>query len=298
MDAKYITPAVTAFDHEGHVDMEANKRIYQWLIEGGMDGILILGSIGEFFAIPMEEKKRMIQEALDYVDHRVTVYVGTGGTVFEECVELSRFALDRGADGVMVISPYYFNLPDSSILNFYDTLAGQLDGPVLLYNFPARTGYDLTPEVVLELARRRKNIVGIKDTVDVMGHTRELIQTVKREYPEFLVYSGFDEFFSHNVISGGNGCIAGLSNFAPETASRLAQAARKEDFRLLREYQVKIDRLMAVYAVAEQFVPIIKKAMVLRGIGMTGTCARPMLEASEEETEKLLNLLKKEGLVL
>lgn len=60
----------------------------------------------------------MIQEALDYVDHRVTVYVGTGGTVFEECVELSRFALDRGADGVMVISPYYFNLPDSSILNF------------------------------------------------------------------------------------------------------------------------------------------------------------------------------------
>ena len=84
MDAKYITPAVTAFDHEGHVDMEANKRIYQWLIEGGMDGILILGSIGEFFAIPMEEKKRMIQEALDYVDHRVTVYVGTGGTVFEE----------------------------------------------------------------------------------------------------------------------------------------------------------------------------------------------------------------------
>ena len=164
--------------------------------------------------------------------------------------------------------------------------------------FPARTGYDLKPEVVLELARRRKNIVGIKDTVDVMGHTRELIQTVKREYPEFLVYSGFDEFFSHNVISGGNGCIAGLSNFAPETASRLAQAARKEDFRLLREYQVKIDRLMAVYAVAEQFVPIIKKAMVLRGIGMTGTCARPMLEASEEETEKLLNLLKKEGLVL
>ena len=213
-------------------------------------------------------------------------------------MELSRFALDRGADGVMVISPYYFNLPDSSILNFYDTLAGQLDGPVLLYNFPARTGYDLKPEVVLELARRRKNIVGIKDTVDVMGHTRELIQTVKREYPEFLVYSGFDEFFSHNVISGGNGCIAGLSNFAPETASRLAQAARKEDFRLLREYQVKIDRLMAVYAVAEQFVPIIKKAMVLRGIGMTGTCARPMLEASEEETEKLLNLLKKEGLVL
>lgn len=297
MDAKYITPAVTAFDEQGHVDMEANKRIYDWLIEGGMDGILILGSIGEFFAIPLEEKKRMIQDALDYVNHRVTVYVGTGGTVFEECVELSRFALDRGADGVMVISPYYFNLPDSSVLNFYDTLAGRLDGPVLLYNFPARTGYDLKPEVVLELVRRRTNIVGIKDTVDVMGHTRALIQTVKQEYPEFMVYSGFDEFFTHNVISGGNGCIAGLSNFAPEAASKLAEAARKEDFRLLRECQTRIDRLMAVYAVAEQFVPIIKKAMVLRGISMEGKCAQPMLEADKDETEKLRHILVGEGLI-
>ncbi|MFR3753792.1 MAG: dihydrodipicolinate synthase family protein [Enterocloster sp.] len=103
-------------------------------------GFLILGSIGEF--CHLWKKRNMIQEALDYVDYRVTVYVGTGGTVLRN-VELSRFALDRGADGVMVISPYYFNLPDSSILNFYDTLAGQLDGPVLLYNFPARTGYDL-----------------------------------------------------------------------------------------------------------------------------------------------------------
>ncbi len=122
--------------------------------------------------------------------------------------------------------------------------------------------------MVLELARRGKNIVGIKDTVDVMGHTRALIQTVKREFPEFLVYSGFDEFFSHNVISGGDGCIAGLSNFTPETASSLAEAARRDDFGLLREYQMKIDRLMAVYDVGEQFVPIIKKAMVLCGVPM------------------------------
>ncbi len=297
MNAKYITPAVTALTKDGHVDMEANRRIYDHLIAGGMDGILILGSIGEFFAISLEEKKRMIREALNYVNRRVTVYAGTGGTVFEECVELSRYALEQGADGVMVISPYYFNLPDSAVLDFYDTLAGRIEGPLLLYNFPARTGYDLKPHVVLELARRRKNIVGIKDTVDVMGHTRALIQTVKSEFPEFLVYSGFDEFFSHNVISGGDGCIAGLSNFAPETASALAEAARAEDFGLLREYQMKIDRLMAVYDVGEQFVPIIKKAMVLRRIPMKSVCARPMQEATEEETRRLEQILREEGLL-
>ena len=110
----------------------------------------------------------------------------------------------------MVISPYYFNLSDRAVEKFYDSLADRVHGPVLLYNFPARTGYDLKPEVILGLARRHKNIVGIKDTVGTMGHTREIIQTVKSEFPEFLVYSGFDEFFAHNVLSGGDGCIAGF----------------------------------------------------------------------------------------
>ena len=123
MNAKWITPAVTAMDSQGHVDMEANKAIYDFLIEKGMDGLLLLGSIGEFFAISTPEKKRLIREALAHIHHRTTVYVGTCEMNLEACVELSNYALEQGADGAMVISPYYFSLPDSAILNFYDTLA-------------------------------------------------------------------------------------------------------------------------------------------------------------------------------
>ena len=137
MNAKWITPAVTAMDSQGHVDMEANKAIYDFLIEKGMDGLLLLGSIGEFFAIPTPEKKRLIREALAHINHRTTVYVGTCEMNLEACVELSNYALEQGADGAMVISPYYFSLPDSAILNFYDTLAQRVQGPVLLYNFPS-----------------------------------------------------------------------------------------------------------------------------------------------------------------
>ena len=211
MNAKWITPAVTAMDSQGHVDMEANKAIYDFLIEKGMDGLLLLGSIGEFFAISTPEKKRLIREALAHIHHRTTVYVGTCEMNLEACVELSNYALEQGADGAMVISPYYFSLPDSAILNFYDTLAQRVQGPVLLYNFPERTGYDLRPDLVLERATRHPNIVGIKDTVPNMGHTRALIQKVKAARPEFLVFSGFDEFFGHNVLSGGDGCIAAVS---------------------------------------------------------------------------------------
>lgn len=297
MKAKWITPAVTALDKNGHVDVEANKRIYDFLIGNRMDGILLFGSIGEFFAISMEEKKNLIREAVRHINHRVTVYVGTCHMEFEQCVELSNYALKEGADGVMVISPYYFSLPDSALLNFYDTLADRVGGPLLLYNFPDRTGHDLSPDLIYTLVSRHKNIVGIKDTVATMGHTRGIIQKVKKEYPDFMVYSGFDEFFGHNVLSGGDGCVAGLSNFAPDVASAYVAAARADNLKKMEQCQQQVDGLMAIYNVAPQFIPTIKKAMVLRGIEMEPVCAQPLLPATEAETEEIRRILKEGNLI-
>lgn len=297
MNAKWITPVVTAMDKDGHVDIEGNKKIYDFLINKGMDGVLLFGSIGEFFAVPMEEKKTLIKEAIAHINHRVTVYVGTCHMEFETCVELSNYAIEQGADGVMVISPYYFSLPESAILNFYDNLADRVNGPVLLYNFPDRTGHDLTPDMIYTLVSRHKNIVGIKDTVATMGHTRAIIQKVKKEFPEFKVYSGFDEFFGHNVLSGGDGCVAGLSNFAPDVASAYAEAARKNDLAAMTESQRKIDKLMAIYDVAPQFIPTIKKAMIVRGVKIEPVCAQPLLESTDTETEKIKNILKSAELI-
>ena len=293
MKAKWITPVVTALDRQGHVDVEANLRIYDFLIENGMDGILIFGSIGEFFAIPMEEKRELLKKAIAHIKGRVTVYAGTCHMELDQCVEFSNYALELGADGVMVISPYYFSLPDSGILNFYDRLAEGIKGDLLLYNFPDRTGHDLSADLIYDLVSRHENIVGIKDTVSTMGHTRGIIQKVKKDYPNFQVFSGFDEFFGHNVLSGGDGCVAGLSNFAPEVASAYARAARTDDLAGMVQCQQKVDSLMAIYDVAPQFIPIIKKAMVLRGIEMEPVCTQPLLEATLEETEKIREILAK-----
>ena len=293
MKAKWITPVVTALDRQGHVDVEANLRIYDFLIENGMDGILIFGSIGEFFAIPMEEKRELLKKAIAHIKGRVTVYAGTCHMELDQCVEFSNYALELGADGVMVISPYYFSLPDSGILNFYDRLAEGIKGDLLLYNFPDRTGHDLSADLIYNLVSRHENIVGIKDTVSTMGHTRGIIQKVKKDYPNFQVFSGFDEFFGHNVLSGGDGCVAGLSNFAPEVASAYARAARADDLAGMVQCQQKVDSLMAIYDVAPQFIPIIKKAMVLRSIEMEPVCTQPLLEATQEETEKIREILAK-----
>ena len=112
-----------------------------------------------------------------------------------------------------------------------------------------------------------------------------------------MVYSGFDEFFGHNVLSGGDGCVAGLSNFAPEVASGYAKAARQDDLKAMTEYQQKIDSLMAIYDVAPQFIPTIKKAMVVRGVNMEPVCAMPLLPSTEAETEEIQKILHKAGLV-
>lgn len=297
MNAKWITPSVTAFDEQSHIDIEANKKIYDYLIDGGMDGILILGSIGEFFAIPIEEKKQLIETAIQHINKRVTLYVGTNCMVLDDCIELSNYAIEKGADGVMIISPYYFNLPKASIINFYSQIAQNVKGNIFLYNFPERTGYDLSAEIVLELAHKYPNIIGIKDTVSTMGHTRSLIQAIKKELPDFLIYSGFDEFFGHNILSGGDGCIAGLSNFAPKVASSYARAVRENDLEKMQKCQSQIDSLMKIYDIGQQFIPIIKEAIIQMGVNIKPYCAKPMLTATQEEASQIHTLLSKLNLI-
>ena len=296
MQVNYITPAVTAFDSQGHVDMEANKKLYDHLINNGISGILILGSIGEFYAISTEEKKRLIQQAIAYIGERAAVYVGTGTTIFEECVDLTNYAVQEGASGVAVISPYYFTHSDEEMFDFYAKLAESTTGNILLYNFPARTGYQLSADTVLKLAKKYPNIIGIKDTVGEMGHTRELIQVVKKERPDFLIYSGFDEFFFHNILSGGDGCIAGLSNIAPAVASAMVKAATENDLAKVSQYQQKLDGLMALYGIQSQFVPIIKQAVNMVGVLLDTKCLFPMTGVSEENKMLIEQILKKQGI--
>ncbi|KYH28192.1 MULTISPECIES: dihydrodipicolinate synthase family protein [Clostridium] len=297
MTGKWLTPVVTAFDKDGNIDSEANKNIYDFLIKGGVDGLVIMGSTGEFFTMTMEQKKELIKLAVEHVNKRTKVFIGTSCMSADETIELSNYANEVGADAVMVISPYYFALSNESVELFYDKVAEGTKADIYLYNFPARTGYDLTPEVTLNLARKHKNIVGYKDTVTEMGHTRALIETMHKEFPEFEVYSGFDENFAHNILSGGAGCIGGLSNFAPEICSAWVKAINEKDFDKVAEIQKIINEMMAIYDIGTPFIPIVKKAMMIRGIEMQDYCTVPFIQANDEQTAKIKTLMEKLNLI-
>lgn len=293
MKGKWLTPVVTAFDRNGNIDYKANKKIYDYLIENGMDGIVIMGSTGEFFAMTKEQRKDLIKFAIQYINNRTKVYVGTGSMTIGDTIELSNYAYDIGADAVMVISPYYFSLSKESIELFYDKVAKSTKANIYIYNFPERTGYDITPEITLNLVRKHENIVGYKDTVTEMGHTRALINTVCNEFPNFEVYSGYDEYFAHNVFSGGAGAIGGLSNIIPDICAEWVKAINEKDFEETTKIQKTIDNMMAIYNIGTPFIPIVKKAMILRGIEMEDYCKPPLIQANENQTLQISKLLQK-----
>ena len=178
MNAAYLTPAITLFNEDGSLDLESQERLFNNLIDQGVDGILVEGSSSEFFAMPMDQRREMAKFAIETVNHRVKLIIGTSHMVADEIVNFSNFCLDAGADAVMILPPYYFHFGAAALLQYYDRLAQQIHGDIYIYNFPDNTGYTIPPETVLALAKIHPNIVGMKDTVAGMDHTRELIKVV------------------------------------------------------------------------------------------------------------------------
>lgn len=291
--AQFLTPVVTCFNENGQLDQQANEAVYEHVITGGIDGLVVMGSTGEFFAMPMEQKKKLINIVTKYVRHRTKIYIGTGGTSASDTIELSNYAHQAGADGVMIISPYYFRLPPASIEAFYDAVVPHVKAEVFLYNFPDCTGYDLTPDIVLHLLRRHKNIVGFKDTVSTLGHTRDLIVNLLDEFSDFAIYSGFDDNLAYMMASGGAGCIGGLSNLVPEKFAAWVKAINEKNFNASEKYQQFANNLMEFYSIGEPFIAMMKLAMKLRGIALQDYCTVPFLRADAQQIEKITALMKK-----
>jgi 4-hydroxy-tetrahydrodipicolinate synthase len=291
-----FTPAITIFDHNGRLDLAGNEKAINRLVEQGVNGILFLGSIGEFFTLTLAEKQALINLAVRTVAKRASVLIGTGGTLVSEVIELTQYAQKAGADYAVAISPYYFKLDEESLYRYYAGIATAVNLPLLLYNFPDRTAVDLSPRLVLRLAREFSNIVGIKDTVDNISHTRKLIGAVKAELPEFAVFSGYDEYLIPNLIAGGNGMIGGLSNLVPQMFVRLYQAFRDNDLVTVTALQQQINGLMALYDISQPFVTAIKAAVAWLVPGLSPVPRQPADLLDVGQMRQLQMILETVGL--
>ena len=285
-----IVPVVTVFDENEKPDFEENKKVIDFLVEGGVDGILVLGSTGEFTVLDYEDKLRFAKEYYDYTNGRVDLYLGSNCPSFEDTVKLGNEAIKIGYKGVMVIGPYYFGTDDEKMFIYYNELAKKVDGDIYIYNFPARSGYSISGNTYAKLVNENNNIVGLKDSVMDPLHTNRLLRSTEGKNTK--VYSGFDDQYLYNLTTGGSGCIGALANLVPDLWADLIKATKEKKFEKVYELSTLIHKLMPLYDLDSNFSHLFKRLMGIRGVDISSKSIFPYNQLSEDIYEKGRKILE------
>ena len=264
-------PSITPMDNDGKIDLNGLSQHLNRLTEAKIDVILLMGSIGEFASFTLEEKLLLIREARAMSSLKMVANVSS--TCQNDVLLMAQEAYRADYDAVMILPPYYYGQTAKQLVSYFRQLGQKLSGKWFAYNFPARTGCDLTPELVATLAAEFPNFAGIKDTVDCQSHTRSMIQTTRAVREDFAVLSGYDEYYIPNLLAGGAGVISGLNNVMPELFVSAREAFKQGDLTALRDIQDQIGTYMSIYAIGEDFVTTIK-TVVSRKFGYCSGVSR------------------------
>lgn len=241
-------PVPTIFHQDGRLDTVGMGKLIDKLIGEGVDGMLILGSGGEFCHMPKARRFEVAEFAVKHIAGRVPVMLGISSPSTEEVIEFGLHADSLGVDAVLVLNPYYALLSEEFMYNHFSRVARAVKSPVILYNFPALTGQDISVGLIKRLAENEPNIIGIKDTVDNISHVREIINQVRPVRSDFVVFSGFDEYMMDTLIMGGNGGIPATCNFASEITCGIYRACKAKDFNTMFSLQNRLSQLSTVYS--------------------------------------------------
>jgi len=292
-----IPPVSTIFDKEGRLSEVEMGHLIDKLIDAGVNGLLFLGTGGEFSQMSTEERMETAEFAVGYVNKRVPVLIGTGSTNAREAVSLSKHAQKIGADGVMVINPYYWSLTEENLFGYFSDIAEAVDLPILLYNFPNLTGQDLSPEFVARLVDHYPHIVGIKETVDSIGHIRDMILQVKGKHPQFSVLCGYDDHLLNTLQLGGDGTISASGNFAPQLSVGIYRSYIDGDITEATSLYKQLAILPQLYKLDSPFVNVIKEAIKLCGLNISTYVLPPSTPLSQEKQEQVKAILTEAGVL-
>lgn len=289
MTAEFYCPAMTMF-RDGKVDFEAQHKLLGRLVDAGVDGAIILGSASEFYAMTPEVCREVALDAIEQLKGKMKVYVGTGCLNVADTVAFSNEMAEAGATGLIIVGPYYIGAEPEGVFEYYDQVASQVKGDIMIYNYPERTSYDVTPDILNRLLDRHDNIVAIKDTVESATHTQKILNLVKSKHPEFKVFSGFDNNFLPTVLAGGNGAIGGMSNMAPYMVASWVKAVNAGDFETVGAIHKAVCELFQVYQQTNPFMPSMKYILQLQGLGNTEESMLPGVPATDEQKVVLAKL--------
>jgi 4-hydroxy-tetrahydrodipicolinate synthase len=290
-DIQGIIPAmITPMTEDEALDEKGFQKLVDGLILAGVHGIFTVGTAGEFWALNVEEKRKIYQWTTDYVNRRVPTYVGTCANSTREAVQLSEHAQDAGIDCLSVLTPNYITPNPDQMFAHYAAIAQSVDIPILLYNLPARTGNTLSVDVVIRLAEKFENIVGVKDSSGDFSNAMAYLQQAPQG---FRFVMGNDALILPAIMQGAAGAIAATANVAPEIAVGIYESVREGDIEAAKDFQKRLTSLRRAFVLGTH------PAMLKAGadlVGFAGGPPRaPVSKLSDSETERLKGILKEIG---
>jgi len=249
-----VAPAlVTPFTADDEIDDDAFCTLIDRQIDGGVSGLVVLGTTGENPTITDDERRRLVDLAVETADGRVPVIVGTGTNNTDQSAAYSKAAVDAGADGVLVVGPYYNKPSQAGFVGHVQEIAHAMDAPILLYNVPGRTSFNIAPETTLRLAEEVPQVAGVKEASGDLGQIGEILL----HRPDgFAVYSGDDAMTLPLLSLGADGVVSVISNALPEPISALAAAGLEGDLATARERHFELLPAMKACFLETNPVPI------------------------------------------
>lgn len=291
---KGIIPAViTPLTGDGKFNEKAMRKLLNYLIEGGVHGLFVVGTTGEFYGLTAEEKRDIFTIAVEEARGRVPVYAGTNGITTRETVMLTRIAEECGADAVSVLTPMFIAPDQGQLISHYRTIAENTSLPVILYNNPPKTAVSLSPATVAKLAEI-PNIAGIKDSSGDLTVTAEYIR-LTRHIDDFSVLMGRDTLIYGALCFGATGSIAACANVAPRICVDIYEKFINGDLQGSLEAQFTLAPLRIAFTLGT-FPSVIKESLNMLGIE-AGPCMEPVGPMSNEERAKLSKVLTDMGLL-
>jgi 4-hydroxy-tetrahydrodipicolinate synthase len=282
-----IPPIITPVDSKENIDEQGLKKVIDHVLAGGVHGVFVLGSNGEFYAFDFENQKRAVETTVQHVNKRVPVYAGASAITTKECIKLAKMAEEAGADALTVLTPMFIKPNEKEMYNHFEAIAKSTSLPVLLYNNPDKTGNNISISL-LEKLSKIDNIIGIKNTSFDFAQTTEFIRVTK-DNPNFKVFSGSDYLIYATMVYGGAGCVAGTANVAPRLVVDIYDKFMAGDHKGAMEAQFKLNPLRNAYNYGS-FPVVMKECLNLLGLGI-GSPVKPIDHCSEERLQAIKKIL-------
>jgi 4-hydroxy-tetrahydrodipicolinate synthase len=267
------------------LDVDGLRSNIAFLLKEGVHGVVPCGSTGESATLSFAEHEKVIEVTLEEAGGKVPVLAGTGSNNTAEAIRLTKAAKDAGADGVLAISPYYNKPNRSGLIKHYTALA-DLDIPVVIYNVPGRTGQNLTPDIISELAVH-PSIAGVKEASGDINQISMIIEKTMDQ--DFSVICGDDNMTLPLLSLGGAGVISVAANVQPGPMIQMYESVQKNDYETARKLHFKLSPLFRVLFTESNPIPI-KKAVEMKGLA-AGPVRLPLDDASDTTKEKLREVL-------